>query len=173
MQKVVQAQIHWLDRLKSDFQTEQYMKQTHIFNLEKWMLCDDDDVIIHNNIITDVTLLATLTVLNDCMTWLAKVKQPRKMTFIHPWFISESFTLKLRVRLSGGHSRRVIDVIDLSSDPRLILLTFDPLATRVNSQDKETSLGSWWSGEINHSGGSQLWMIRSRTSSTIPVPGLT
>lgn len=130
-------------------------------------------VIIHNNIITDVTQLSTWMVLNDCVTWLAKVKQPRKTTFKHVWFFRESFTLKLRVRLSGGHSRRAIDLIDLSSDPRLILLTSDPFATRVNSQDKETPLGSWWSGEINHSSGSQRWMSRSRTSSTTPVPGLT
>lgn len=101
---------------------------------------------------------------------LAKVKQPRKATFKHVWFIQEPFTLELRFRLSGGHWRRVIDLIDLSSDPRLILLTSDPFATRVNSQDKDTPLVSWWSGEINHSSGSQVWMSRSRTSSTSPGP---
>lgn len=118
---------------------------------------------MHSNIVTDVMQtdsiqLATWTVLNDCATRFAVTcpsSSGSQTCMIHVWFIQESFTLILLVRPNGGHSHPVIDVIDLSSDPRLILVTFDPLATRVNSQDKETPLGSWWSGEMNHSSGSR------------------
>lgn len=97
-------------------------------------------VMTHNNIMIGISGWPCFLV--SCGDSPKSISQEKRLSYVYDSRVicTQTPTSK-RVGLSGGHSRRAIDLIDLSSDPLLILLTSDPLATGVNSQDKEAPLG--------------------------------